>query len=434
MLGYAIAIILSLIFMGLLLSERKLYLIRGMSERFYNIFAAALACFIVCGFISCTAALCLLVPLSIAAPVLCLNNFKGEVWQTDKFSYILAGISVVTLGICSRQVYNYYHYYPNYNLSFTLLLVFSFSTIAFYLVTCRNQLKYMKKTEVELLASESKKDHGAKLYVIPIFLGTFIMTGIFDTDLRNACQEKIFEQGKIYFCAEITDVTVSTTYGRKGRSYLEYGVITDYIETETNTPYIFYERDDRGSVDGMYWYSENPEKFGKSPYVPKQKVIIERAYTDDRVFKLVNKQPSAKQVTDFKRPIVEKDSVRYYLDTYADIDFLRANKDFYLQYCGLSIVIKAAKVDEIDGKNVYKSPFINDSIYYTPKAENNLDTMLFFKTVSSKDISNWICMNNKYQTQENLAKISSSGYFFNDSIWTKEDFQSRISELGIPLE
>ena len=434
MIGYVIAIGMCLLLMGLLISDRKIFLLRGMSERFYNIFVAALGCFIVCCFISWTVALCLFVPFSLAAPVLCLNKFKGEVWQVDKFSYILAGISVITLGVCSYQVYNYYQHYPDYDMSFFLLLVFAFSTPAFYLVTCRNQLKFMRKSEVELIVNKSKKDYGAKFYIIPFYIGAFIMTLFFESDLRDACKEKIFEKGRIYFCAEITDVTVSTHYGRKNRKNLEYGVITDYIETETQTPYVFFERGESGSVDGIYLYSENPEKFGRSPFAPKQKVIIERAYTDDRVFKLVNKQPSEKQVTDFKRPIIEIDSGRYYLDTYADIDFLRANKDFYLQYCGLSVVIKAAKIDEIDGKNVYTSPFINDSISYTPEAENDLDTLLFFRTVSTKEVSNWICMNNKYQTPENRAKISSIGFFFNDRIWAKEEFKSQISDLDIPLE
>ena len=434
MIGYVIAIGMCLLLMGLLISDRKIFLLRGMSERFYNIFVAALGCFIVCCFISWTVAMCLFVPFSLAAPVLCLNKFKGEVWQVDKFSYILAGISVITLGVCSYQVYNYYQHYPDYDLSFFLLLVFAISTPAFYLVSSLNQFKYMRKTDEELAESKPKKEYGGGIYTTTFYFGVFLMTIFFESDLRDACQEKIFEKGRIYFCAEITDVTVSTTSGWSRHKNLEYEVITDYIKTETQTPYVFHEIGDRGSVNGTYWYSKNPEKFGKSQFAPKQKIILERAYTDDRVVKVVNKHPSQKQVTEYQRPIVEKDSGRYYLDTYADIDFLRANKDFYLQYCGLSVVIKAVKTGEKDGKNVYESSSLVTSMSYTPKAENDLDTLLFYRTVSTKGISYWICMNNKYQTQENRAKISTSGFFFNDRIWENEEFKSQISDLDIPLE
>jgi len=438
MITYIVAIVMSLLIMGLLISDRENFINRGMSERFYYIFTATLACFIICCFISWTVAVCLFVPFSLAAPVLCLNRFKGEVLQPKIFSYILAGISIVSLGKCVYNLVNCLNHYPDYKFSFLWLLLFLFSTAAFYFVSCRKQLSYMKKTEEELAMSKSKKNHGSSVYVLPFFIVTFISAIFFESNLRDICKEKIYEKGKVYVCAEITDVVLSTSYGRKGRSYLEYTVATDYIEPETETRYVFSERGERGSVDGLYSYRANPEKFHNSPYIPKGKIIIERAYFDNRVFSVVNKHPSAKQIVDFQRPIVEIDSNTYYLDSYADIEFLKNNLDFYYQYCGIKLVVKAVKIGEEDDKIIYENPLLDDKIYFKPETENNPDTLLFYKTIyknessDSESDSDWICIKKANQTPENLSKISDYGYYFNDKIWSKEEFESQIPKFKLP--
>lgn len=285
-----------------------------------------------------------------------------------------------------------------------------------------------------MAVSSSNKKHGSGFYLLPFFIVTIIVTIFFDSDFEDICKEKIYQKGRIYFCAEITDVAVTTYYGSKGRRNLEYEVTTDYILPNTKKPYIFTELGESGSVDQKYHYQYNPEKFGKSPYLPKKKIIIERSYFDKRVFTVVNKHPSAKAQKIYQRPVVEIDSKRHFLDKYADINFLKENWDFYRQYCGINFVVKAIKVDEINGMNIYDNPLLNQKISYYSKSGNNLDTLLFFKTLSDSELSGWICLNSMYQTQENRSKISDCGIFFHDTIWCKEEFQSQISDLQMLLQ
>ena len=426
---YIVAIGFAILTISLLFAEREVFLRRGMSERFYNLFTVSYVCFIICCFVSRIVALCFFVPYSLAAPVLCLNRFKGEVWQIDKFSYILAAISIGTLALCSYQLYNCYNLYPDYDYSFLALLVFAISTPSFYFVTCRKQLDYMKETDEEMAIRKSSKNYGCSTYLMPLFIATFIMVTLFDTTFEDICKEKIYRNGRIYFYSEITDVAVSTYYGSKGRRYLEYEVTTDYILSETHKPYVFTERGGSGSVDGKFHYKNNPEKFLNSPFVPNSKIIMERSYFDKRVFSVVDKHPMLQKITNSQRPIVEKDSKKYYLDTYADIDFLKDNLEFYYHYCGLNFVVKAVIAD-VEGDNIiYYSPVLANKIYHHPKPGNDIDTLLFFKTLSNNDTVSWACLNNSYQTPENRNKISDCGYFFNGKIWSKEEFEAQVGGL-----
>lgn len=429
---YLIAIAYSGHIIYTLLSEKGLFFSKGMSKRFFNLFTAAFVCFLVCCFVSWIAAMCFFVPFSLAAPILCLNRFKGEVWRIDKYSYILATISIGSLAL----LYYQYNQYPNFDHCFKVLFLFAASTTTFYFVTCRKQLSYMNNTEEEMDNSKSKNSYDYKLYLIVFYFAIFLITLIYTNDFREKCKNKIYQKGIIYFCAEITDVGLTSTGGRNSK--LQYIVTTDYIIPQKQKPYVFNELGESGWVDKWYKYKENPEKFKNSPYVPKKKVKIKRAYYDDRVFSLDEKHPLESQFTEYQRPIVEIDSNTYYLDTYADIEFLKNNLDFYYQYCGIKLVVKAVKIGEEDDKIIYENPLLDDKIYFKPETENNPDTLLFYKTIyknessDSESDSDWICIKKANQTPENLSKISDYGYYFNDKIWSKEEFEGQVNGLEIP--
>ena len=429
---YLIAIAFSGHIIYTLLSEKGLFFSKGMSKRFFNLFTAAFVCFLVCCFVSWIAAMCFFVPFSLAAPILCLNRFKGEIWRIDKYSYILATISIGSLAL----LYYQYNQYPNFDHCFKVLFLFAASTTTFYFVTCRKQLSYMTNTEEEMDNSKSKNSYDYKLYLIVFYFAIFLITLIYSNDFREQCKDKIYQKGIIYFCAEITDVGLTSTGGRNSK--LQYIVTTDYILPQKQKPYVFNELGESGRVDKWYKYKENPEKFKNSPYVPKKKVKIKRAYYDDRVFSLVETHPLESRITEYQRPIVEIDSNTYYLDSYADIEFLKNNLDFYYQYCGIKLVVKAVKIGEEDDKIIYDNPLLDDKIYFKPETENNPDTLLFYKTIyknessDSESDSDWICIKKANQPQENLSKISDYGYYFNDKIWSKEEFEGQVNGLEIP--
>lgn len=429
---YLIAIAYSGHIIYTLLSEKGLFFSKGMSKRFFNLFTAAFVCFLVCCFVSWIAAMCFFVPFSLAAPILCLNRFKGEIWRIDKYSYILATISIGSLAL----LYYQYNQYPNFDHCFKVLFLFAASTTTFYFVTCRKQLSYMTNTEEEMDNSKSKNSYDYKLYLIVFYFAIFLITLIYSNDFREQCKDKIYQKGIIYFCAEITDVGLTSTGGRNSK--LQYIVTTDYILPQKQKPYVFNELGESGRVDKWYKYKENPEKFKNSPYVPKKKVKIKRAYYDDRVFSLVETHPLESRITEYQRPIVEIDSNTYYLDSYADIEFLKNNLDFYYQYCGIKLVVKAVKIGEEDDKIIYENPLLDDKIYLKPETENNPDTLLFYKTIyknessDSESDSDWICIKKANQPQENLSKISDYGYYFNDKIWSKEEFEGQVNGLEIP--
>lgn len=426
---YLIAIAYSGHIIYTLLSEKGLFFSKGMSKRFFNLFTAAFVCFLVCCFVSWIAAMCFFVPFSLAAPILCFNRFKGEVWRIDKYSYILATISIGSLAL----LYYQYNQYPNFDHCFKVLFLFAASTTTFYFVTCRKQLSYMTNTEEEMDNSKSKNSYEYTFYLIVFYFAIFLITLIYTNDFREKCKNKIYQKGIIYFCAEITNVKLSTHRGRYD-SNLEYTVTTDYILPQEQKPFIFSELGESGSVDKTYNYKENPEKFKNSPYVPNKKVKIKRAYFDNRVFSLNEKHPLESQFTEYQRPIVEIDSKTYYLDTYADIDFLKNNLDFYYQYCGIKIVIKAVKIGEVNNMFIYNNSLLNNKIYHKPETENNPDTLLFYKTIyqNKTSDSDWICLKHPNQTSENRSKISDYGYYFNDKIWSKEEFEGQVNGLEIP--
>jgi len=284
--------------------------------------------------------------------------------------------------------------------------------------------------------SKSKNSYDYKLYLIVFYFAIFLITLIYTNDFREKCKNKIYQKGIIFFCAEITDVGLTSTGGRNSK--LQYIVTTDYILPQKQKTYVFNELGERGSVDKTYNYKENPEKFKNSPYVPNKKVKIKRAYYDDRVFSLVETHPLESRITEYQRPIVEIDSNTYYLDSYADIEFLKNNLDFYYQYCGIKLVVKAVKIGEEDDKIIYENSLLDDKIYFKPETENNPDTLLFYKTIyknessDSESDSDWICIKKANQTPENLSKISDYGYYFNDKIWNKEEFEGQVNGLEIP--
>lgn len=109
--------------------------------------------------------------------------------------------------------------------------------------------------------------------------------------------------------------------------------------------------------------------------------------------------------------------------------------DFYYQYCGIKIVIKAVKIGEVNNMFIYNNSLLNNKIYHKPETENNPDTLLFYKTIykNKTSDSDWICLKHPTQTPENLSKISDYGYYFNDKIWSKEEFESQIPEFKNPF-
>ncbi|MBQ3618954.1 MAG: hypothetical protein II939_12440 [Bacteroidales bacterium] len=101
-------------------------------------------------------------------------------------------------------------------------------------------------------------------------------------------------------------------------------------------------------------------------------------------------------------------------------------------------MVKAVKIGEEDDKIIYENPLLDDKIYFKPETENNPDTLLFYKTFyknessDSESDSDWICIKKANQTPENLSKISDYGYYFNDKIWSKEEFETQVNGLEIP--
>ncbi|MBR4677393.1 MAG: hypothetical protein IKO99_05265 [Bacteroidales bacterium] len=428
----------AVLLIGILLGDHERYINRGMSKKFYLWFASLYSAFIVCCIVSRFAAVGLLALMSLVAPFLCLKRFEGRVWQINKLSYILAGVSFISLVITSYNFINYYIQYPDYDFNSFFMFVFLFSTPTFYLVTCSLQLEYMKMTDEEMKESKATENHGSIFYIMPLLFALLIISGFFYTEFKEqVCKGKFYKESSIIFCSEITDVSVRTVYGHKGRSYLEYKVTTDYILPETKQFFTFTNRENRGFVDREYNYMDDPWKFEYSPFLPGKKIVIERSYFDKRIFTLRNEHPSGEVLSAFKRPVVEVDSVRYFLDNYADKDFLKENTEFYYHYCGINRVVKAVKLHGVEENHldVYQicSPYL-EYIYYNPVISHStkitmLDTLLFFKNLNKKISSNWICMDVASQTSENWSKITDYGYYFNGKIWSKEEFESEFSEL-----
>ena len=133
-----LALLFVLLMIGLIISEYKTFIERGMSKKFYFLFLTAYSFYMLSGIFSQLVAFGFLVLLSLAASVLCLKWFEGRVWQINKLSYILAGVSLVSLIVVSHDLINYYCQYPEYDYKSKSFFgfLFSFSTPAFYLVNC----------------------------------------------------------------------------------------------------------------------------------------------------------------------------------------------------------------------------------------------------------------------------------------------------------
>ena len=271
---------------------------------------------------------------------------------------------------------------------------------------------------------------------MPLLCALLINLSFFNPDFKDFCRNTVYDKGNILFGAEITDVSVYTVHSGK-KIYLQYEITTDFVSPKTQKIFTFTQRDDKGSVPKRISYKEDPWWFEGSPFLPGKKVVIERSYFDKRVFSVRNSRPAKEVVDAFRRPVVEIDFAKYFLDNYADKDFLKENAEFYYHYCGINRVVKAVKMQrEIDDHlDVYKicSPYI-EYIYYNPVISGStkitmLDTLLFFKNLNKKISSNWICMDAAAQTSENWSKISNYGYYFNGRIWSKEEFESEFSEF-----
>ncbi len=427
----------AVLLIGILLGDHERYINRGMSKKFYLWFASLYSAFIVCCIVSRFAAVGLLALMSLVAPVLCLKRFEGHVWQINKWSYILAGVSVLLLIISAYDLINCYCQYPDYDYNSLYWFLFFCSTPAFYLVTCSSQLDYMKKTAEEMAESKSNKNQGWTTYIMPLFCALFLNFAFFYSEFKDFCRQGVYDKGNILFCAEITDVSLYTVRSHNGSRHLEYEVTTDFVSPKTHKFFSFTKRGNQGYVSKRISYQEDSSRFEGAPFLPGKKVVIERSYFDKRVFSIRNDQPSKAVVNAFRRPIVEIDSGKYFLDNYAYKDFLKENTEFYYHYCGINRVVKAVKLhgEQENNFEVYQICSPNsECIYYDPGLSHYtkmtmLDTLLFFKNLNKKISSNWICMDVASQTSENFSKISDYGYYFNGRIWSKEEFESEFSEL-----
>lgn len=427
--------ILSLLFVllmiGLLISEYKTFIESGVSKKFYFLFLSSYSFYMLSLFFSWVVSAGFLALLSLAAPVLCLKWFEGRVWQINKLSYILAGVSFVSLIVVSYDLINYYCQYPEYDyksMSFFGFLFF-FSTPAFYLVNCSWHL-------MDCMVETKPDNNYGCITFFPLLCALLINLSFFDPEFKDFCRNTVYEKGNILFCAEITDVSVYNVRGYK-RSYLRYEITTDLISPKSQKFFVFTRDVDHGSVSKRFSYMEYPSWFEGAPFKPGKKVVIERSYFDKRVFSVRNDRPSERVINAFRRPIVEIDSAKYFLDNYADKDFLKENAEFYFRYCGINRVYKAVKLHGVKEDHlefyVANIPYI-EYIYYNPMVSGSteipkLDTLLFFKNLNPKISKNWVCMAPEFQTQENFSKVSEYGYYFNGRIWTKEEFESEFSEL-----
>lgn len=300
----------------------------------------------------------------------------------------------------------------------------------------KEELKIEEENEKE---GRSSSVSGSQISISMIILSMILIitSETFSDDYKIICEENLYKNGKIIFCSKITDVSTIKKKGYKSE-YLIYEVTTDFKPSNTNKNYTFSEYVKEGSIKGEYNYKTNPEKFKSSKFKPDNIVLIKYSYVDNKIYEVENSKPSTKAINYYTRPVIEYNSAKYFLDCYADEEFIKKNSQFYYQYCGVIRVIKAAKVhnNEENGLEIYKNCNLNDTtlICYNPNLSKNfdistLDTLLFYQNVNPNFSKYWECMNPKYQTEENRNKISDYGYFLHEKVWTKEEFEYKFFEL-----
>ena len=267
-------------------------------------------------------------------------------------------------------------------------------------------IQYMFMFEDELAKSGML---GTSMYFVIFY--AILSPMLLGKDLRDICRAQKYADGKIIFCAKVTD----TEYDRDKKEYL---VTTDYQMTDTS--YFTFVAD---LADGAQISK------GKT-------IILERAYNNPKISSDVNFAPLAGELKEYEQPVVEKGGKQQKLIWYIDTDFFSHNMRFVCHHCGLHVVYKAAnKGVTDDGKLRYDVTGTHEkpmTFHYKPSTTNasySPDTLLFMCNVDSRFPRNPTCLESKVQFRQNFAKITDYGFYFRDGLFSRQEIEKRFPQI-----